>query len=124
MTPPGTTAGVAATSGSGATSRVRLDTVTPLGRASARVMRARRRVAKAGSGSIGPGGRARDSRGSAIAVLPGFIGATEGTPGAHQQRLRCVDGPFQNVGHLRHRKVVEVPKRERRPVGWRQEGQG
>src|SRR5882672_12202870 len=111
-------------SASGSRSMVRLDTVTPWGRASARVMRARRRVAKAGSGSIGPGGRARDSRGSAIAVLPGFIGATEGTPGAHQQRLRCVDGPFQNVGHLRHGQVVEVAEGERRPMGWGQAGQG
>src|SRR2546423_8238962 len=122
MTPPGTTAGVAATSGS--TSRVRFDTVTPLGRASARVTRARRRTAKAGSGSTGLSGRRRDSSGSVIALLPDFIGATEGTPGAHQQRFRCVDATFQKVGHLRHRKVVEVPKRERRPLGWRQEGQG
>src|SRR6267378_4459561 len=110
MTPPVTTEGAStgamATSDLGSTSRVRLDTVTPLGRASARVMRARRREAKAGSGSTGLGGRRRDSRGSVIAVLPGFIGATEGTPGAYQQRLRCVDGTFQKVGHLRDRQVV------------------
>src|SRR3984893_8059964 len=112
-----------ATSGSGCTSRVRVDTVTPLGRASARVIRARRRAAKAGSGSTGLGGRRRDSRGSVIALLPGFLGATEGTPGAHQQPLRCVDAAFQQVGHLRHRKVVEVAKRERRLVRWRQAGQ-
>src|SRR2546421_13127504 len=111
MTPPVTTEGapavVVATSDSCSTSRVRLDTVTPLGRASARVRRARRREAKAGSGSTGLGGRRRDSRGSAIAVLPGFIGATEGTPGAHQQRLRCVDCTLQEVGHLRHVQVLE-----------------
>src|SRR5882672_7331377 len=100
MTPATAAAGTGATSGS--RSVVRLDTVTPLGRASARVMRARRRAAKAGSGLTGLGGRRRDSRGSAMAVLPGFVGATEGTPGAHQQRLRCVDGTFQEVGHLRH----------------------
>src|SRR5438309_3762912 len=102
MTPP---AGAAATPASDSRSIVRLDTVTPLGRASARVMRARRRVAKAGSGSTGLRGRRRDARGSAIAVLPGFIGAAEGTPGAHQQRLRRVDGPFQDVGHLRYGQV-------------------
>src|SRR4030081_2362649 len=102
MTPPVTTEGVPtgamATSDLGSTSRVRLDTVTPLGRASARVMRARRRAAKAGSGSTGLGGRRRDSRGSVIGLLPGLIGATEGTSGSHQQRLRCVDAAFQQVG--------------------------
>src|SRR2546430_17573383 len=92
---------------------------TPASGASARVMRARRWVAKAGSGSTGLRGRLRDSRGSAIAVLPGFMGAAEGTSGAHQQRLRGVDGPFQEVGHLRHREVIEVAGGERRPVGWR-----
>src|SRR2546421_12567491 len=111
MTPPVTTEGapavVVATSDSCSTSRVRLDTVTPLGRASARVRRARRREAKAGSGSTGLGGRRRDSRGSAIAGLPGVIGATGGTPRAHPQRRRRGAGTLPDVWHLRHRQNVE-----------------
>src|SRR5450759_5729978 len=103
-------AGTAA--GSGAS--VLAVTATPEGRARARSIRARRRAAKAGSGSTGLTGVRSTSNGSVTAApFREFgVGAPEGGPGAHQQRLGGVQGPVQQSGDLGDRQVVEVAQGE------------
>src|SRR5947207_12585991 len=94
------------------------DTATPSGRARARFRWARRRAAKAASGSAGVTGARSASSGSVIAVLPSpfGIGGTERGPGPHQQRLGGVHGTAEDRGDLGDRQVVHVPQGERGAV--------
>src|SRR5215471_17622033 len=79
----------------------------------ARATRARKRAAKAGSGSIGVGAVRSASNGSGTAsVLLFRVGAAERHPGAHEQRFGGVDGAVENIGNVGDGQVVQVPQRE------------
>src|SRR5882724_8287883 len=83
------------------------------GERSARATRARKRTAKAGSGSISVGAVSSASNGSGTAIVLLFrVDAAEHHAGAHEQRFGGVDGAVENIGDIGDGQIVEVSQRE------------
>src|SRR5438874_3237419 len=84
---------------------------------SARATRARKRAAKARSGSIGVGAVRSASNGSGtVGVLLFRVGAAERQPRADEQRFGGVQGTVEDLGDVRDGQVVQVAQRQHRAV--------
>src|SRR6478672_5159516 len=83
----------------------------------ARATRARRRAAKAESGSMGVGAVRSASNGSGTAsVLLFRVGAAKRQPRPHEERFGGVDGAVENLGDVGDRQVIQVAERQHRTM--------
>src|SRR4029453_1479513 len=82
---------------------------------STRARRARKRAAKAGSGSMGVSAVRSASNGSGkVGILLLRVGAAERQPRAHKKRFGGVQRAVEHGGDVGNREIVEVPQGQHR----------